>query len=133
MGSTVLSEFYEKNEFVDYTKERINQEANIKFLYSIKYWRQIMFVNSRSSCSKWFYLLKGVTSPLLGIAINDALIFSTKSICLSYLDNGEAISHWWAGCAAGAAQDWKPYWWIFHIYLKFEISYVCWSIKRHWF
>ena len=68
-----------------------------------------MFVNSRSSCSKGFYLLKGVTSPLLGIAINDALIFSTKSICLSYLDNGEAISHWWAGCAAGAAQDWKPY------------------------
>ena len=53
------------------------------------------------------YLIKGVTSLLLGIAINDALIFSAKSFCLSYLDNGEAISHWWAGCAAGAAQDWK--------------------------
>ena len=48
-----------------------------------------------------------MTSPLLGIAINDALIFSAKSFCLSYLDNGEAMSHWWAGCAAGAAQDWK--------------------------
>ena len=29
MGSTVLSEFYEKNEFVDYTKEQINQKAII--------------------------------------------------------------------------------------------------------
>ena len=35
MGSTVLSEFSEKNEFVDYTKERINQEASIKFLYKL--------------------------------------------------------------------------------------------------
>ena len=46
-----------------------------------------------------------MTSPLLGIAINDAVIFSAKSICLSYLNNGNAISHWWAGCAAGAAQE----------------------------
>ena len=46
-----------------------------------------------------------MTSPLLGIAINDALIFSTKSFCLSYLDNRRAVSHWWAGCAAGAAQE----------------------------
>ena len=45
---------------------------------------------------------------MLGIAINDAVIFSAKSICLSYLNNGEAISHWWAGCAAGAAQNRDP-------------------------
>lgn len=48
---------------------------------------------------------KGVTSPLAGIALMNATIFSVYGKSLQYLSPEHAINHWWAGCAAGLAQS----------------------------
>lgn len=48
---------------------------------------------------------KGVTSPLAGIALMNATIFSVYGRSLQYLSPEYAINHWWAGCAAGLAQS----------------------------
>jgi len=50
-------------------------------------------------------LYKGVTSPLAGIALMNATIFSVYGRSLQYLSPEYAINHWWAGCAAGLAQS----------------------------
>ena len=34
----------------------------------------------------------------------NATIFATYGKVLEHLDSKEALSHWWAGCAAGIAQ-----------------------------
>jgi len=50
-------------------------------------------------------LYKGVTSPLTGIALMNATIFSVYGKTLKSFSEEKTINHWWAGCAAGIAQS----------------------------